>query len=102
MTTADHSQGAFIGSPKIEVDYPQEAIAACIEGWVVVEFTVTKNGRPKGISVTGAHPPEVFDEAALEAASKLRYPLRQTESSNVTHRFVWTLDRAKYPHCNDT
>ena len=58
---------------RIEPDYPMRARQRGIEGWVVVEFTITPAGTIKDAKVLQAQPPDVFDEAAVRAISRWKY-----------------------------
>lgn len=58
---------------KVEPVYPPRALKRGIEGYVIVEFTVTKEGRTKDIHVVEASHTAIFDRAALQAAAKFRY-----------------------------
>lgn len=53
--------------------YPQRAIARNIEGYVVVEFSVTESGSTDDLRVVEAYPENIFDGSAIKAASKSRY-----------------------------
>lgn len=53
--------------------YPQKAIARNIEGYVVVEFSVTKYGTTEDIRVVEAQPESIFDQAAIRATSRSKY-----------------------------
>jgi len=50
--------------------YPMEAAAQKIEGYVTLSFRVSKEGTVQNLKVTESNPPRVFDEAALAAVSK--------------------------------
>lgn len=52
---------------RYEPEYPRRAMIAGHQGVVVVEFDVDETGRVADPSVRVAIPPDVFDEAALEA-----------------------------------
>lgn len=58
---------------KVEPEYPQRALRRGIEGYVVVEFTVTERGRVENPRVVEADPDNIFNEAAMEAARKFKY-----------------------------
>ncbi|PAV26129.1 protein TonB [Tamilnaduibacter salinus] len=58
---------------KVQPNYPRRALRRGIEGYVVVEFTVTRSGTVKDPRVVEADPPELFNSAALEAAKKFKY-----------------------------
>jgi TonB family protein len=53
--------------------YPARALAAKIEGWVELAFTVTEKGAVKDVSVKSASQPGTFDDAAIKAVSQWRY-----------------------------
>lgn len=56
--------------------YPARAQARGIQGWVLVEFTVTKLGTTKDIVVVDADPRGHFEHAATSAVKKYRYKPR--------------------------
>lgn len=58
---------------RIDPDYPMRARQRQIEGWVVLEFTISKTGAVKNPVVLSAHPKGVFDSAALTAVRKWKY-----------------------------
>lgn len=59
-----------------EPAYPPQALAHGIEGYVVLEFTVTAAGTTRDVRVLDASPVDVFDAAALAAAREFRYQPR--------------------------
>lgn len=77
------SAGPAEPSPSVSTDilpvvrtppfYPPQALASRTEGWVLVEFTITTNGRVEDPAVVRSSPPSVFDEAAVQAISQWRY-----------------------------
>ena len=70
-----------------KAEYPAAAATTGVEGWVDVHFTVSAEGVPENITVTGADPRDVFDAAALAAVAQWRYAPRQApaESDNRIH-----------------
>ena len=58
---------------RIEPDYPARAAQRGIEGYVVVEFTITPAGTIKSARVIQAEPNGVFDAAALAAVARWKY-----------------------------
>jgi TonB family protein len=52
--------------------YPPEAVEAGLEGYVIVEFTVEASGRTADARVVTSSN-TIFDEAALDAASRFLY-----------------------------
>jgi protein TonB len=57
----------------VEPDYPRNAAARRLPGWVDVAFAVDASGRTREVRVVGAEPPGVFDEAALAAVRRGRF-----------------------------
>jgi protein TonB len=58
---------------RVDPDYPPRARQQGIEGWVVVEFTISPAGTVKDPRVLEAQPPSVFEQAALNAIRRWRY-----------------------------
>jgi TonB family protein len=53
--------------------YPESAKQRGLSGMVELIFTVTSDGRVDDVDIQRASPPQVFDEAAVEAVRKWRY-----------------------------
>lgn len=58
--------------------YPRRALSKGIEGYVVVEFTITSNGSVRDPRVVGGYdsagaPTDVFDRSALNAVERFKY-----------------------------
>lgn len=92
----------------IAPEYPDQAIADCIEGWVIVQFTVLKGGETTNHEVINSHPKGVFEESALQQAKKLHYgylgvdnPKINEQVDGVTFKFTYDLDEESepYAHC---
>jgi protein TonB len=58
---------------RIEPDYPMQARQRGIEGWVVLEFTISTAGTVKDVEVVASEPGTVFDRAAVQAVRKWKY-----------------------------
>jgi protein TonB len=58
---------------RIAPDYPARAAARGIEGWVIVQFTITPTGSVRDPIVVESMPKNVFDDAALKAIARWRY-----------------------------
>jgi periplasmic protein TonB len=58
---------------RIDPDYPMQARQRGIEGWVVVEFTISTAGTVKDAEVVASEPGNIFDRAALNAVRKWKY-----------------------------
>lgn len=56
--------------------YPAQALRRKIEGFVVLEYTVTKKGTVTDVRVTESKPQRVFDKAAIQSARQYRYKPR--------------------------
>ena len=67
------SEGDYLPIVKVQPVYPRRALSRGIEGYVIVEFTVTKSGTTKDIRIVEAVPPGIFDKASLAAAAKFKY-----------------------------
>jgi protein TonB len=72
----DNSDGDYLPIVKVAAVYPRRAQARGIEGFVIVEFTVTKTGAVTSPEVLHAEPEGVFDRAALDAVVKFKYKPR--------------------------
>jgi len=53
--------------------YPMRAAQRGLEGWVEVEFTITKTGSVKDPRVVGYQPSTIFNKEALRAIQKCKY-----------------------------
>ncbi len=65
--------GEYLPIVKVAPQYPRRAAQKGIEGYVVVEFTVSKLGTVKDVKVIEANPPNIFNRAAISAAKKFKY-----------------------------
>lgn len=86
--------------------YPVEAKADRVEGFVLVEFDVDKNGVPQNINVIDQKPADgTFSAAALEAVSMFYYlPSREAGENIVTpgirNRITFALDKPGFEHAD--
>src|ERR1700722_9578267 len=58
---------------KLNVEYPARALAANVEGWVELAYTVGPDGSVSNIKVLSATPPRTFESSASKAVGHLRY-----------------------------
>ncbi|MBN1378610.1 MAG: TonB family protein [Gammaproteobacteria bacterium] len=72
-TTMQAGEGDYLPIVKVLPIYPRRALSRGIEGYVIVEFMVTKLGTTQDIKVVEAQPPGYFERAAIQAASKFKY-----------------------------
>ncbi len=65
--------------------YPRRAADDKVEGWVLVEFTVTPQGQvdENSIAVVDADPPLVFDRASIRAATEFVFEPRMVSGQAV-------------------
>jgi TonB family protein len=70
-------------------NYPARARERGTEGWVDLEFTVSKDGTTRDAVVRAAEPTGTFDRAALDAVKRWRYEPRVV-SGNVVEQRVET------------
>jgi len=72
----DTGDGDYLPIVKVAPIYPRRAQSRGIEGYVIVEFTVTKTGAVRDAFVIEAEPENIFDRAAMDAALKFKYKPR--------------------------
>jgi protein TonB len=94
------TDGEYLPIVKVAPMYPARAQSQGIEGWVVVQFTVTEAGTVANPVVVEAQPPGVFDEAAKKAVLKFKYKPRVEDGKpiavpNVQHLIRFELDKKK-------
>jgi len=58
---------------RMQPEYPDRAASRGIEGYVIMEFTVTETGSVTNIKVVEANPPGIFDRAATRAMERWKY-----------------------------
>ena len=68
---------------KVAPVHPRRALSRGIEGYVIVEFTVTKQGTVRDAKVVRAEPESLFDQAAIDAALKFKYKPRVIDGEAV-------------------
>ena len=91
------SDGEYLPIVKVAPVYPRRALQRGIEGFVIVEFTVTKQGAVRDPIVVEANPSGIFEQAAIDAAMKFKYKPRvvngeATEVSGVQNRISFLID----------
>lgn len=58
---------------RVNPQYPARAMQRGVEGWVLLEFTITKAGTVRDVVVKDADPPNYFERAAKKAVQKYKY-----------------------------
>ncbi len=74
--SAGSADGDYLPIVKVAPVYPRRAVDRGIEGYVIVEFTVTKTGAVRNPRVVEHEPSTIFNKAALAAALKFKYKPR--------------------------
>jgi protein TonB len=72
----ESGDGEFLPIVRVSAVYPRRALQRGIEGYVDVEFTVTKLGSVANPQVIQASPEGIFDQSALDATLKYKYKPR--------------------------
>lgn len=85
--------GEYLPIVKVSPQYPRRALQRGLEGWVLVEFTVTTAGTVENVKVVDAEPSEIFNRAAVEAAKKFKYKPRVIDGQAVEVSGVQNLIR---------
>ena len=75
--------GEMMPIVKVAPTYPRRAQQRGIEGYVVVEFTVTELGTVADPVVIEAEPPGMFDSAAVDAVLRFKYRPQMSEGKAV-------------------
>lgn len=76
------SDGEYLPIVKVAPVYPTRAAARGLEGYVIVEFTVTQTGATKDIFVVESTS-SLFERAAVDAAAKFKYKPRVIDGNPV-------------------
>jgi protein TonB len=80
----DASDGEYLPIVKVAPIYPRRALSRGIEGYVIVEFTVTPQGTVVSPEVVEAEPEGIFERAAMDAAKKFKYKPRMVDGKAVS------------------
>jgi periplasmic protein TonB len=77
------ADGEYLPIVRVAPDYPRRALERGIEGYVLLEFTVTETGAVENPIVIEAEPPGIFDRAAMNAAVRFKYRPRVIDGEPV-------------------
>jgi protein TonB len=72
----ESGDGEYLPIVRVAAVYPQRALQRGIEGFVDVEFIVTKQGSVRDPKVIQASPEGIFEQAAMDATLKYKYKPR--------------------------
>jgi len=67
----------------VSPQYPGDAALDGIEGWVKLEFTITKTGTVKNPRVIEAKPPRIFNKSALHSILRWKFKPRMIKGKAV-------------------
>ncbi len=70
------SDGEFLPIVKVAPQYPSRASSRGIEGYVILSYTVTKQGTVLNPVVIEAQPENIFNRAAIKSALRYKYKPR--------------------------
>jgi protein TonB len=73
IDTLSAGDGDYLPIVKVAPEYPRRALDRGVEGYVIVEFMVTKLGTVENPVVVKAEPAGYFERAALKAAGRFKY-----------------------------
>lgn len=76
------SDGEYLPIVKVAPQYPRQALSRKLEGEVIVEYTVTKQGSVRDARVLFSSDP-VFNKAAVESALRYKYKPRVVDGEAV-------------------
>lgn len=76
------SDGEYLPIVKVAPVYPSRAASRGLEGYVIVEFTVTETGATRDIFVVESTS-SLFERAAVDAAAKFKYKPRVIDGNPV-------------------
>lgn len=77
------SDGDYLPIVKVQPMYPRRALSRGIEGYVIVMFTVTRQGTTRDHVIVESKPRGIFDRAALRAATKFKYKPRVVDGQPI-------------------
>jgi protein TonB len=85
---AGSADGDYLPLVRVKPPYPMRAQQQEIEGWVILELTVTETGSVKDVRVISCHPSSIFNRAAVKAARRFKYKPRVVNGKPVEVRGV--------------
>jgi len=93
----DTGDGEYVPIQRVAAVYPRRAMQRGIQGYVIVEFTVSKSGAVQDPIVLEAQPEGIFEQAAIDAVLKFKYKPRvingeSTAVAGVQTRIEFELD----------
>jgi protein TonB len=92
------SDGEYLPIVKVAPIYPRRAQSRGIEGYCIIEYTVTKNGSIRDPQAIDCQPAGIFERASLKASLKFKYKPRVVdgeaiEVAGVQNKFTYELEK---------
>lgn len=92
------SDGEYLPIVKVAPIYPRRAQSRGIEGYCIIEYTVTKNGSIRDPQAIDCQPSGMFERASLKASLKFKYKPRVVdgeaiEVAGVQNKFTYELEK---------
>jgi protein TonB len=92
LSVSAGSDRSTIPLVRIQPDYPQRALMSGLEGWVLVQFTITGTGAVKDVSLVKSSN-RIFEQPAVNAILRWRYRPRVENGEAVDSVGVRTIIR---------
>lgn len=91
------SDGEYLPIVKVAPIYPRRAQSRGVEGYCVVEYTVTKSGAIRDPEPVDCEPSGYFERASVKAAEKFKYKPRVVDGEpievvGVRNKFTYELE----------
>lgn len=77
------TDGEYLPIVKIAPQYPRRALSRGIEGYAIVEYTVTRLGTVKDPVVIESSPGTIFNNAAIKSALRYKYKPRVVDGKPI-------------------
>jgi protein TonB len=92
------SDGEYLPIVKVAPIYPRRAQSRGIEGYCIIEYTVTKTGSIRDPQAVDCQPSGMFERASLKASLKFKYKPRVVdgepiEVAGVQNMFTYELEK---------
>lgn len=92
------SDGEYLPIVKVAPIYPNRAQTRGIEGYCIIEYTVTKSGSIRDPEAVDCQPSGIFERASLKASLKFKYKPRVVdgepiEVAGVQNKFTYELEK---------
>ena len=89
------TDGDYLPLVRVPPQYPNRALSRGIEGWSLLEFTVSAIGNvvEESIVVIDGEPPNIFDRSSIRAVARFKYQPRVIEGKGVAVPNVQTIIR---------